>query len=187
MSLTKFLRLEIQALGQRLAKAANEEESFQRGTKKNTEKVHHIQELKGIAKAIRGLLGRIEDAVPLINLAITASGASLSSSLPATISPSRLLQASTFLTAGDSQYIACPSHWMQIGPNFMLSLYMLFQGHVRPQTEDEMRENTWKEVIHKAVVRVVRVPIDSLFRLPRMEDSTIDQPNVAGKMERLLH
>ena len=125
-----------------------------------------MQELKEIVQAIRKLLRRIEDAVPLINLAITASGANLSSSLPATISPSRLLQASTFLTAGDSQYGSLSSAAAQIGPTFTLSMYMLFQGHLRPQNEEDVRESTWKEVIHKANVRLMRVPMTALYELP---------------------
>ena len=117
-------------------------------------------------QAIRRLLTRIEDAVPLINLAITASGASLSSSLPSTVSPSRLLQASTFLTAGDSQYGVPDATHVQIGPVFTLSMYMLFTGHIRPQNEDEIRQSTWKEIIHKADVRLMRVPINALYDLP---------------------
>ena len=52
------------------------------------------------------LLNRIEDAVPFISLAIAASGVNLSSTLPASISPSRLLQASTLLSAGDAAFRA---------------------------------------------------------------------------------
>lgn len=50
------------------------------------DKAQHERELKQITQAIRELLTRIEDAVPLISLAITASGASLSSTLPSTVS-----------------------------------------------------------------------------------------------------
>ena len=166
VSLTKSLRWEIQALGQRLASAANAEELVGRKGSKAQEKVQHEQELKRIVQAIRKLLTRIEDAVPLINLAITASGVTLSSTLPSTVSPSRLLQASTFLTAGDSQYGASPSGYAQIGPTFTLSMYMLFLGHIRPQNEEDVRESTWKEVIHKADVRLMRVSIDALYHLP---------------------
>lgn len=139
---------------------------IQRKGSKGQDKAQHDRELKQIVQAIRRLLTRIEDAVPLINLAITASGASLSSNLPSTVSPSRLLQASTFLTAGDSQYGTTASNRVQIGPTFTLSLYMLFMGHLRPQNEEDVRESTWKEVIHKADVRLMRVPINSLHALP---------------------
>lgn len=166
VTLTKSLRWEIQTLGQRLASAANAEESTRRGGSKAQNKVQNALELKKIVQAIRKLLNRIEDAVPLINLAITASGASLSSSLPTTVSPSRLLQASTFLTAGDTQYSMSPSASVQIGPTFILSMYMLFLGHVRPQNEEDVRESTWKEVIHKAIVKLVRVSIENLYNMP---------------------
>lgn len=165
MSLTKSLRWEIQALGQRLSAAASAEEAIQRKSKAS-EKAQHDRELKLIIQAIRRLLTRIEDAVPLINLAITASGASLSSSLPSSVSPSRLLQASTFLTAGDSQYGVSNLDHVQIGPTFTLSVYMLFMGHARPQNEEDVRESTWKEVIHKADVSLMRVPTSALYKLP---------------------
>lgn len=125
--------------------------------------------------------------MPLINLAITASGASLSSSLPNTVSPSRLLQASTFLTAGDTQYGLLGSSAVQIGPIFTLSMYMLFQGHMRPQDEDDVRQTTWKEVIHKADVRLMRVPIDSVYDLPKFSPSQLQNVNNEVGSEPTLH
>ena len=172
--LTKQVRWEIQQLGQRLQRAANAEELVRQRSAKALDKAQHALELKQIAQAIRKLLTRIEDAVPLINLAITASGATLSSSLPTSVSPSRLLQASTFLTAGDSQYSTSSAAYTQIGPTFVLSIYMLFAGHIRPQDEKDVRESTWKEVIHKAVVRLMRVSIDSLHTLPGEPKSEAD-------------
>ncbi|KAL8800557.1 MAG: hypothetical protein Q9182_005112 [Xanthomendoza sp. 2 TL-2023] len=166
VSLTKSLRWEIQALGQRLAQAATTDERARSGKLKAQEKSQHELELKRVLQSIKKLLDKIDDAVPMINLAITASGTNLSSNLPTTVSPSRLLQASTFLTAGDSQYSLNPSESVQIGPTFTLSMYMLFAGHIRPQFEEDIRESTWKEVIHKANVRLMRVPLDELYHLP---------------------
>jgi RanGTP-binding protein len=113
--------------------------------------------------------------VPFINLAITASGASLSTTLPATISPSRLLQASTFLTAGDTQYSISPGEPVQIGTAFTLSVYMLFSGHAtRERVEDgSFREKTWKEVIHKGRVKLRRVPLEMTDNL-RSQDSGME-------------
>ena len=165
ISLTKELRLDIQALGQRLASAAHASEQTSRTSQVNAAaKLQHELELKGIVSDIKTLLSRIEDAIPLINLAITTSGVSLSSNLPHTVSPSRLLQASTFLTAGDTQYSMSPQTAVQIGPTFTLTVYMLFVGHNRPQTEDEVREATWKEVMHKARVKLRRVPLDLVLK-----------------------
>jgi hypothetical protein len=98
----------------------------------------------------------------VINLAITTSGVNMSSSLPSTVSPSRLLQASTFLSAGDSAYNMNPGSPAQIGPVFTLSLYMLFGGHAFRSDIKGAREMTWKEVIHKARVKLLRVPLDDL-------------------------
>ncbi|KIW49707.1 hypothetical protein PV05_11360 [Exophiala xenobiotica] len=161
VALTKELRLDIQSLGQRLAKAAAAEESAARSSKLSSQmKTQNEFEMKLIVNDMKQLLSRIEDAIPLINLAIATSGASLSTSLPHTVSPSRLLQASTFLTAGDTQYSLSPQNAVQIGPTFTLTVYMLFAGHDRPQNEEEIRETTWKEVIHKARVKLRRVPLD---------------------------
>ncbi|KAI9046358.1 RanGTP-binding protein [Aspergillus affinis] len=160
VSLTKALRWDIQALGQRLANAAASEEQFRKGSKSAASRTQNDAEIKLIIKDIRKLLIRIEDAVPLMNLAITASGAKLSTNLPSSISPSRLLQASTFLIAGDTQYSMSPSQAVQIGPTFTLSVYMLYASHLRPHDEDGIRETTWKEVMHKARLKLRRVPMD---------------------------
>ncbi|EXJ89214.1 hypothetical protein A1O3_02280 [Capronia epimyces CBS 606.96] len=161
VALTKELRLEIQSLGQRLARAADASEKANRKNRAGRQADPQSElELKLIVSDIKKLIERIEDAVPLINLAITTSGASLSTSLPHTVSPSRLLQASTFLTAGDTEYQMSPQHAVQIGPTFTLTVYMLFAGHDRPQDEEDIRETTWKEVIHKARVKLRRVPLD---------------------------
>lgn len=165
VTLTKTIRWDIQALGIRLAKAASAEESSIRNRSKAKTRLAHQIEIRQIVQDIKKLLTRIEDAVPLINLAITTSGASLSTKLPASVSPSRLLQASTFLTAGDHLYSANPTVPAQVGPSFTLSLYMLFAGHVYREHNDteSLRETTWKEVVHKARVKLVRVPLRSTY------------------------
>lgn len=163
VALTKVLRLEIQSVARRLVAANASEEEAKKAKFNSQTMAKNELELKCIASDIRKLLDRIEDAVPLINLAITTSGASLSTSLPHSVSPSRLLQASTFLTAGDTQYSLHTEQAVQIGPTFTLTVYMLFAGHDRPQNEDEIRETTWKEVMHKASVKLRRVPLDVVF------------------------
>lgn len=82
------------------------------------------------------------------------------------MSPSRLLQASTFLTAGDTQYSVSSAQAVQVGPTFSLSVYLLFAGHVRPHDEESLRNTTWKEVIHKARVKLRRVPMGLLNASP---------------------
>ena len=153
-------------------------------------------ELMAIVSGIQRLLARIDQDIPLIQLAITASGESLSTSLPPGISPSRLMQASTFLSFGDMQFASDPTQTVQVGPTFTLSLYMLFVGHGSASTsrpakdanvpitpERPGRENTknkeeygfeegdrkpiWQEVIHKARVRLCRIPFSWTFARQR--------------------
>lgn len=187
--LAKSLHRDIVALGKRIENAALEEEaSRRRGTTAKTDDAHHA-ELLAIIRTIHALLGRIEGDIPTLQLAITASGETLSSSLPVGISPSRFLQASFFLNMGDTQFAGDPNRPVQIGPSFYLSLYMLFAGHSKttatqqdgtesrkPATPGPSRSATpmkdepyglgdgdrkpiWQEVLHKARVRLCRTPM----------------------------
>ncbi|OKL61638.1 hypothetical protein UA08_03367 [Talaromyces atroroseus] len=160
VSLTKSIRHDIQSLARRLEKAATAEELAHKGALSSKARAQNELEIKLIISDIRRVLQRIEDAVPLMNLAITTSGARLSTTLPSTVSPSRLLQASTFLTACDTQFSINPSRAVQVGPTFTLSMYMLFSGHIRHFDEETIRDTTWKEVMHKARVKLRRVPMD---------------------------
>ncbi|KAK5103299.1 Ran-specific GTPase-activating protein 30 [Lithohypha guttulata] len=162
VSLTKELRRDIERLSVRLAKAVAASQEYRAGSQRSklAGAAADEQEIQLITYDMKQLLLRIEDAVPLISLALTTSGAKLSTQLPSTVSPSRLLQASMFMTTGDAQYMASPHRVAQIGPTFTLCVYMLFAGYDRPESEEDVRETTWKEVIHKARVKLRRVPLD---------------------------
>jgi hypothetical protein len=167
VSLTKSLRWDIQSLGVRFSKAVGEAELVRKRSSKSKSRAQNDLEIQFIIADMKKLLVQIEDAVPLISLAITTSGVNLSTTLPATVSPSRLLQASTFLTTGDTQYSMTLPRAQQIGPAFTLSMYMLFSGHAfRSQEESGIRETTWKEVMHKARVKLIRVPLDNVYDYP---------------------
>ena len=121
--------------------------------KKTTE-----EEMREVVRAMRELLQRIEEAVPFISLAVTTSGVSISSQIPHSVSPSRLLQASTFLTAGDTAYGANPFDPAQIGTTFTLTLYMLFGAHTHRQ-DISAKDLTWQETFSKCRVKLQRVPL----------------------------
>ncbi|KAF1850339.1 Ran-binding-domain-containing protein [Cucurbitaria berberidis CBS 394.84] len=180
VTLTKSLRWDIQTLGSRVEKAVAEEQLSRRGSSKAKSRAQNDIELNIIISEMKQLLERIEDAVPLINLAITTSGVSLHTTLPATVSPSRLLQASTFLTAGDMQYCTSKPRAQQIGPTFTLSMYMLFSGYANRPHGESFRETTWKEVMHKARVTLLRVPLDKVYDYPtpfRQDKRRSDEAN----------
>jgi hypothetical protein len=181
-TLTKALQWDIQSLGARIQKAAIAEEHSKQKNNQAKSRIAHEHEIRKITQDIRNLLTRIDDAVPLINLAITTSGATLSTQLPSSVSPSRLLQASTYLSAGDKVFLEDPYPAIQVGPTFTLSLYMLFAGHAnRLHIDiDDMRETTWKEVIHKARVKLVRFPKET----PNLPMEKRNSNNLlAGSME----
>jgi hypothetical protein len=159
--MTKSLRWDIQTLGVRLAKAAAAEESSRKKKTRAFSKEVHQFEIRSIIKDIRKLLAKIEKEVPLISLAITASGAKISTTIPASVSPSRMMQAGLYLAESNQAYYRNPDANVQVGPTFTLSLYMLFVGHSNRVHEnaDNMRETIWKEVVHKARCKLMRVPL----------------------------
>jgi len=194
--LARSLHRDIAALAKRLESAATAEEDARHTTDRSQAREYREAELVAVVAEIKKLLDRIDRDAPLIQLAITGSGESLSSSIPPGISPSRFLQASAFLNLGDTQFASDPSRPVQIGPSLTLSLYMLFVGHSSstgdlkgegtpvPRTMSEggpdkphavpaygyvegERKPIWKEVLHKCRVRLCRTPLDWAFDAER--------------------
>ncbi|KAI0477318.1 Ran-binding-domain-containing protein [Xylariaceae sp. FL0804] len=158
------LREDIDLLAARLRAAAQDHELARDGVK-DAEMAAAIRraELQDIIRSTKELITSIDDSIPLINLWVSAIGGIQAP--PSSFSPSRLLQASMLINVGDSQFILDPSQPMQIGPDFTLSLYMLFRAHSSSQEshepygmEEGQRRPMWQEVIHKARVRLCRVP-----------------------------
>ncbi len=186
MPLAKSLHRDIVRLGKRLEHAAVHEEAAHAASPKARAKPlseAHQAELLLIIKDIKDLLGRIDRDIPLLQLAITASGEKMSSTMTPGISPSRMMQASALLSFADAHFVMDPSSPVQVGPSFTLSLYMLFLGHshTRPHrggvsppsptssrshalgdipygVKDGERKPIWQEVMHKARVRLCRTP-----------------------------
>lgn len=162
------LREDIDALGERLRDAtAAQTPSPSRARDPRAAAARQRAELAGIIGEIRDLITSIDDAIPLINLWVSAIGGIQAP--PSSFSPSRLLQASMLVNVGDMQFILDPGRPMQIGPDFTLSLYMLFCGHASMRemqepygVEEGQRKPMWQEVVHKARVRLLRVPQDDL-------------------------
>ncbi|KAJ2681325.1 Ran-specific GTPase-activating protein 30, partial [Coemansia spiralis] len=100
---------------------------------------------------MKALLSAIDDAVPLLNLALTTSGVHLGSSLPTGVSPGRLMQASALLSRATTWFDlnSDPARTKLgrgpdtlVGEPFTLRLYSLFVGSVRPKSKQDF---TWKE------------------------------------------
>ncbi|KAL2879166.1 Ran-specific GTPase-activating protein 30 [Colletotrichum sp. CLE4] len=189
LPLAKSLRRDIVALGRRVEQAAQAGEASRGSSRQSVDSERQFEELKAIIKDMKDLLAQLDNDIPLLHMAISASGESLNSAMSPHISPSRFSQAGTFLTYGDSQFAVDPTRPVQIGPIFTLSIYMLFLGHSskasegskhagNPQTPrkgsvsenaqpygigEEDRKPLWQEVMHKARVRLCRTPMDHVF------------------------
>ncbi|QYS95945.1 hypothetical protein H0G86_003211 [Trichoderma simmonsii] len=200
LPLAKSLHKQIVSLGRRAEAAAAAQEDSQRPGVSTPNKKTSQDALRKVIEDLKNLLSEIDRDIPLLQLAISASGESLSTSLPSGISPSRLLQASTLLIVGDTQYAQDPRRSIQIGPSFTLSVYMLFLGHAAVSSTPKdgslrlsagnttsaeakaqgpvygLREHDgkplWQEAIHKARVRLCRSACD-----PTIEENDCDGRN----------
>jgi hypothetical protein len=179
--LAKSLHREIVRLGKRLHNAATaEEEAHDANPRARSGRVseEHHAELLLIIKDIKDLLARIDRDIPLLQFAITVSGEKMSTAMTPGISPSRMMQASALLSFADAHFVADPNRPMQVGPSFTLSLYMLFLGHSQVEPggpEDHAsrevpygigegeRKPIWQEIMHKARVRLCRIPATWTF------------------------
>ncbi|KAJ3018071.1 hypothetical protein HKX48_003181 [Thoreauomyces humboldtii] len=110
---------------------------------------------------VKSVLAQITDLVPFLTLSLQNSGAHLSARLPDSISPSRLLQASTALALASSRYDSHrhfgptqPPNPVQVGRAFPVRVYSLFRSSARAKGRSDA---TWKEDHPKASVTVERV------------------------------
>ncbi|RUO96678.1 RanGTP-binding protein-domain-containing protein [Jimgerdemannia flammicorona] len=110
-------------------------------------------DVANVVQLMRALADRIDDIVPFLTLAIAASGATYGWSLPQSVSPSRLLQASSALADADRRARARGGS-EPVGPVFKSKLYSMFQASARPKAAVDF---TWKEEFSKCEVRVWRV------------------------------
>lgn len=168
MRIGQEIRTNVDSLGKRLEDAASADELLQNASSKNSSAAASVRraEIQSIVTDIKQLISDIDESVPIFTLWVSAIGG-IQMQPPSGFSPSRLLQASMLVNVGDMQYILDPSKPMQIGPDFTLSLYMPFRAHATTEdpgepygVEDGQRKPLWQEVIHKARVRLRRVPVN---------------------------
>ncbi|TPX55651.1 hypothetical protein PhCBS80983_g05131 [Powellomyces hirtus] len=114
-----------------------------------------------VLEDIEAVLTVINDLVPFLQLALQNSGASLGGNMPSSVSPSRLLQASTAVALAGGRFAAHkqfgptqPPDPVQVGPSFPVRVYSQFQSSSRAKGLSDL---TWKEDHAKASVIVQRI------------------------------
>lgn len=144
LRLTKDLKEEIDSFDNRIAEI----------TKNYGAKTQRAS-IDAVENYILDLLSRIEEVIPLINLSLTTSGASLSTALPQHVSPGSLLHASDYIGKNNTQFNGKDDR--QVGPTFELTLFSIFYHLVTPDGQEDSRTRiTWKEDIKKAIVTLWR-------------------------------
>jgi hypothetical protein len=126
-----------------------------------------MHETERVMDDIRMLMDRMDDVVPLIQLAVTLSGVRYTTTtLQSTISLSLLLQASRGLREGVEA--------------FSLRMYTLFKGSVRKSVKG--MDFSWKEEFHRADGRLERVKGDEIaYRLviqENLDDGLVHESDV---------
>ncbi|EPY51322.1 ran GTP-binding protein [Schizosaccharomyces cryophilus OY26] len=114
------------------------------------------EETKGkVLQEIKTLLLRIQDAIPLLNLSITTSGLSISSSLPKSTNFSQLFKANSFVLHSNLSFTG--EKPLQVGPTFRLRTYKIFESHAQSKflNHDSI---IWQEDCSVCVAKVFRVP-----------------------------
>ncbi|KAI9593403.1 RanGTP-binding protein-domain-containing protein [Syncephalis fuscata] len=109
-----------------------------------------------LTQELKALFARIEDTVPFLNLALTTSGANLGTSLPTSVSPSRLMQASSALADCARRFNSKNGLSEElVGFKFNLQLYRVFHGSIRSRS---CKDWTWVMEMARCTGRVARVP-----------------------------
>ncbi|KAJ1947425.1 Ran-specific GTPase-activating protein 30, partial [Linderina macrospora] len=150
LQLTHSLRRDIVKFTEKLETLERQEKTLGKGKLS-------VEVSEGVTKDLKSLLAKIEEAVPLLNLALTTSGAHLGGAMPQGVSPGRLMQASVLVARADERFEAA-KEGVLVGEPLVLRLYSLFVGSVRPKSKNDF---TWKEEYAKCQAELWRVPPSS--------------------------
>ncbi|GMG36042.1 unnamed protein product [Ambrosiozyma monospora] len=110
------------------------------------------ESIKSIQNYMQSLLVKIEQAIPVINLALTTSGANLSGSLNSYISPGRLLNTTVYMNDSNLEFERSKKK-VKVGPDFDLTFYNIFYNANRGS------EITWREKFARCKLQIFRVPV----------------------------
>lgn len=120
------------------------------GTKKmNTDSVKFIETY------INALITKIDQLIPILNLVLTTSGASITDQFNDHVSPGRLLNATILLNDSNIKFDKNENEKVQIGPDFILTLYDIFYNHAKSLHGGP--EITWKEKFAKCKLQLFRL------------------------------
>lgn len=136
-----------------------------------TDELNNANELASINEVelyMRELLGTIDNAIPLLNLAVATSGVTLSGAMPENVSPGRLMESSNYIIKSNETF---NDRELQVGPAFDMVLYSVFYNpsrlkYIQKEDDDEVFDKlsaiTWKEEFARCQAKILRVPLKEL-------------------------
>ena len=160
LKLTKSLKNEIDQFDENLQSLLSKVEGSPKNFKAQSDAIKRVEEY------ILGVLRRIDEVTPFINLSISTSGASLSSGVSLdSISPGLLLRSSDYVTKNNVSFREAinkrrqdkggqdtTNFELRVGPIFEVTLFSIYYNL---GSEAQIQ---WKEDMKRAFVEVVRVP-----------------------------
>lgn len=111
-------------------------------------------EIKAVELLMNTLVSRIDQTIPILNLALTTCGGNLSGNLNAFVSPGCLLKASSMVVDSNRAFHDKP---VQVGPAFDLTMYDIFYN----SAAHSGAEINWREKFARCTVEVERIKDDN--------------------------
>ncbi|ODV82638.1 hypothetical protein CANARDRAFT_10371 [[Candida] arabinofermentans NRRL YB-2248] len=118
------------------------------------------ESIKIVESSIQGLMQKIDQAIPVINLALTTSGANLHGAdqkVQIDPSPGRLLNATVIVNDSNKAFDVKDKKEVQVGPNFETTMYNIFYNPAKAAHGES--EITWREKYAKCQLKLIRVPL----------------------------
>ncbi|EDK41498.2 hypothetical protein PGUG_05596 [Meyerozyma guilliermondii ATCC 6260] len=144
----------------------SEIERFETKMSSITETLSSLNEKESVIEVNRcmdNLLTQLDEAIPLLQLSIATSGTTMKTSLSPSVSPGRLLQASSLVAKANESKSPC-----NVGPVFDLVYYSVFYNPSRLKyidhednkkvdvaKDDDLLAISWKEEYSRASVRII--------------------------------
>lgn len=121
------------------------------------------EEIVSIEKSMNILLLKINQTIPIINLALTTSGARLSGNMNSFVSPGQLLKSAAIVHDSNEIYKTAIRNRdndevnIQVGPSFDMTTYNIFYSAPDSGSNQSKAKIIWKERYPRSTIRIIRV------------------------------
>ena len=150
---------------------------------KANEKTLYIDTIRIIETKIDGLVKKIDNLIPLLNMVLMTHSMSSGSHFQDYVSPGRLLKATTMVIEANEKFISVKENqYIKVGPEFSLTFYDVFYNH-----SSELNNGnpiTWREKYARCKFQIYRKPDKEMtysYDLKIIEDFNDDRYHDDGE------